>query len=280
MHTGIRIPLAVMTLGVLVLAGIGWYADGGAAEAPTHQRSAQHPSSGTRVADGATTTARVAAVIDGDTLRLQNGERVRLLGIDADETGTSCYSVAQRALAQQVADRRVTLVRDARNRDRYDRLLRYVFVDGEHVNTRLVRSGTVETALYPNVQRYRRQLLQAEADAREAGRGCEWEGSAAAPTASIAPCQAGQRRGQKVTVRGRVTDTHRDTNSGTVFLNFGDSYPDHCFTAVIFASQMHRFAAPARRYADTAVTITGEVEMYQGTPQIVLERPGQIQVRR
>ena len=70
------------------------------------------------------------SVTDGDTLRLANGEAVRLVGIDAPENGV-CGSVkATELLSRLTLGERVTLTAPVRDRDRYDRLLRYVDVGG------------------------------------------------------------------------------------------------------------------------------------------------------
>ena len=76
----------------------------------------------------------VSRVIDGDTIDLDNGDRVRLVQIDAPESGEECYAAKSGRLLRQLlpvgsevrleADRRLDKV------DRYGRLLRYVFVSG------------------------------------------------------------------------------------------------------------------------------------------------------
>src|SRR5262245_47362671 len=74
------------------------------------------------------TAATVRRVIDGDTVDLSTGQRVRLIGIDAPETGTgSCATAATKRLERLVLNQRVKVVSGTRNNtDRYGRLLRYV----------------------------------------------------------------------------------------------------------------------------------------------------------
>jgi endonuclease YncB( thermonuclease family) len=86
-------------------------------------------------------TYRVASVTDGDTLVLANGEEVRLVGIDAPETGDCGSQRAEAMLARLTQGQRVTLLAPVRDRDRYDRLLRYVDVGSLDTGLRLVRSG-------------------------------------------------------------------------------------------------------------------------------------------
>jgi micrococcal nuclease len=99
------------------------------------------------------TSARVARVIDGDTIVLADGVRVRLVQIDTPEVGTGeCFSrAAGRELrAMLPAGAAVTLVADPRldRVDRYGRLLRYVLRDGRNVNLELVRRGAATVWLY------------------------------------------------------------------------------------------------------------------------------------
>jgi micrococcal nuclease len=82
-------------------------------------------------------------VIDGDTIEIETGERVRYLMVDTPELSSSdCY--AQEALAfntELVADREVTLRYDVECEDRFERTLAYVSVDGREVNSLLVEEG-------------------------------------------------------------------------------------------------------------------------------------------
>jgi micrococcal nuclease len=90
----------------------------------------------------------VVEVIDGDTVKLDNGEVVRLLGVDAPERGEEGYYAAMYRLGELVEDNGVILVTDinSSNRDKYGRLLRYVYIEdsNESVNDILLREGYVE----------------------------------------------------------------------------------------------------------------------------------------
>lgn len=135
----------------------------------------------------------VARVVDGDTLELRDGSRVRLVQIDAPEVasrecGQSQATAALRRLA--APGTRVTLRADARldDRDRYGRLLRYVVLEGGRVaNVMLVRQGHAAPYFYAGERgRYADQLLAAARDARGAGRGA-W---GACPRAQLDPSRA------------------------------------------------------------------------------------------
>lgn len=83
----------------------------------------------------------VTDVVDGDTLDLDNGETVRLVGIDTPERGACGHERAAAALSRMVLGKRVRLVESDEDRDRYDRLLRYVAVGDLDPGLRLLRKG-------------------------------------------------------------------------------------------------------------------------------------------
>jgi micrococcal nuclease len=120
--------------------------------------------------------AVVEWVNDGDTLTLTSGAKVRLVQIDAPELETDCYGrPALRALiALTPKGTRVRLAGDPAldDRDRYGRLLRYVFVGDENVNVELVRRGAASPYFFRNERgAHAAELLDAVDDARDAGRG-------------------------------------------------------------------------------------------------------------
>ena len=125
--------------------------------------------------------ARVVRVVDGDTIRvrLASGavERVRYLGIDTPESvapdrPVECFGRAARAFNARLVERReVRLVFDVGRRDRFGRLLAYVYAGDTFVNAELVRGGYAEAlVLAPNV-RHAARLTALAAEARVRGRG-------------------------------------------------------------------------------------------------------------
>ena len=90
---------------------------------------------------------RVTSVIDGDTIELASGERVRYIGIDTPETHhpdkpIECFGIeATNRNRELVENKKVELVSEGPNRDQYGRLLRHVFIDGTFVNSQLVWEG-------------------------------------------------------------------------------------------------------------------------------------------
>jgi micrococcal nuclease len=91
------------------------------------------------------TQAVVARVVDGDTVELEDGSRVRYLMIDTPESTQGkddCFGVESTELNRMLVEgKSVTLRYDAECTDRYDRLLAYIEVDGREINSLLVQRG-------------------------------------------------------------------------------------------------------------------------------------------
>ena len=133
--------------------------------------------------DEAPGTARVERVVDGDTIvvDLASGrETVRLIGIDTPESvdprqPVECFGKEASARTSTLlpAGTRVRLVRDVEPRDRYDRLLAYVYrlPDELFVNLVLVDDGYAVPLTYPPNVAHTDEFVEAAAEAREAGRG-------------------------------------------------------------------------------------------------------------
>ncbi|MCP3098234.1 thermonuclease family protein [Myxococcus sp. K15C18031901] len=122
------------------------------------------------------TTGRVVEVIDGDTLVLEGGERVRYLLADAPETTgghADCFGAEARAFNRRLVEGRgVTLVDGEACEDRFGRRLAYVWVDGQEVNSLLVERGLACVLHVPPAGSARRAEFQAlEVRARSARHG-------------------------------------------------------------------------------------------------------------
>lgn len=128
-------------------------------------------------------TATVVSVVDGDTVDLEIAgtiERVRLLGIDTPESvsrqtpvqcfGTEATSALEGLLPPETS---VNIERDVEPRDRYGRLLLYVFrsFDGLFVNEWMVRAGFANAVSYSPNDRLDARFGRSEALARQAGDG-------------------------------------------------------------------------------------------------------------
>ena len=139
---------------------------------------------GTPVA-GDAPVCEVERVVDGDTFVCRparpggEGERVRLLLIDTPELAQAPFGAAARdsALALIPPGTRVRLDFDVSERDRFGRLLAYVWVDSVMLNRELVRRGMAVVAVFPPDVR-ERDMLRAASDSARAERRGLWSGSA------------------------------------------------------------------------------------------------------
>lgn len=124
--------------------------------------------------------AQVAAVVDGDTIRLADERRVRLIGVDTPETkhpakpaqcmGKEASWFTAGLLAVGTA---VRLVADVEHKDRYGRTLAYVYraSDGLFVNAKLVRDGYARPYTVPPNVEHAEEFVELAAQARNAGLG-------------------------------------------------------------------------------------------------------------
>ncbi len=113
-------------------------------------------------------------VIDGDTLELATKERVRLIGIDTPEKGEMFYEEAKAKLKELIESKEVRLEKDVSEKDRYGRLLRYVYVEDTFVNLEMVRQGYAKVSTYSPDVRHAEEFRAAEREARENKR-CLWK---------------------------------------------------------------------------------------------------------
>jgi len=121
--------------------------------------------------NGDQNTERVARVVDGDTVELSDGRKVRYLGVNTPERGQPFYQEATDFNAQLVDGKTVRLEFDTDTIDKYGRTLAHIFVGETHVNMELVRQGYANVYTVPPNLKYSEEMLSAERDAREAQRG-------------------------------------------------------------------------------------------------------------
>jgi micrococcal nuclease len=132
------------------------------------------------------TEATVSSVTDGDTINvILAGKKypIRLIGIDTPETKdprkpVMCFGAEATAKTQELVDRaggRVLLEKDVSEVDKYNRLLRYVWLDHPDgrrmLNLELVEGGYAQSSSYPPDVKYQDMFVQAMREAREANIG-------------------------------------------------------------------------------------------------------------
>jgi len=137
--------------------------------------------SGPEADPGEAVVAPVLKVVDGDTIRVEldgRSEPVRYIGINTPESNPDqpreCFGPQAAAANRELVEgERVRLVFDAEPRDRYDRLLAYVYLadDETFVNAELVRRGYARTLTIEPNTRYRSLFDRLQQEAANAGRG-------------------------------------------------------------------------------------------------------------
>ena len=231
--------------------------------------------------------------MDGDTLVLVGGDRVRILGIDTPEMHDGSpllKTLAQAAkdeLARRVTGRGVRLIVTETERDHFGRLLAYVHVESgqvgggdgggpsEDVGEQLLAASLARA--YPSNHPRLDHYLAVEAEARKAGRGV-WAQEARkawGPRADIAigPAQAPEHLGQIARVEGRVTSSTRTAKA--IFLNLeggGATLKVVSFHPTFFPPEL------VESWMNHHVAATGKLKDYQGKPELVVERPDQIEI--
>jgi len=154
-------------------------------------------------------TFKVIRVIDGDTIEIETGERVRYLGIDTPETvdprkPIQCFGVeASKKNKELVEGKEARLEKDITDKDKYGRLLRYVYVDNLFINLELVKQGFATSYTYPPDIKYQAEILAAERQAREANRGL-WGACPAVSPVVPSPSGSGQVLGD-CKIKGNIT---------------------------------------------------------------------------
>lgn len=126
--------------------------------------------------------ALVTKVVDGDTIVVNDKTTVRFVGIDTPETvdprrPVGCFGKeASNETKSLLTGKEVILQKDVSDTDKYNRILRYVFLPLENgqilfVNDYLVRVGFAQVYTYPPDVKFDEEFRQAETEAREAKRG-------------------------------------------------------------------------------------------------------------
>ncbi|OGZ79583.1 MAG: hypothetical protein A2528_01860 [Candidatus Staskawiczbacteria bacterium RIFOXYD2_FULL_37_9] len=135
------------------------------------------PLTGTPIASacGVHENTFVTKVIDGDTVVVEGGYHVRLLGMDADEKNYPCYEPAKTRLENLVLGKMVKLEKDRTDLDQYGRCLRYIFIGNTNIGAQLVKEGMAIARFYNPDIKYKTEIAEAEKRAQQNKAGCKWK---------------------------------------------------------------------------------------------------------
>ena len=111
--------------------------------------------------------ARVKQVYDGDTIRLEDGRKVRYLGVNAPEFQEPFYLKAKRSNESLVLGREIRLEFDQERADTYGRLLAYVYVADRMVNAALVEQGLAHAFFIGPNRKYNARFVRLQNEAKQ-----------------------------------------------------------------------------------------------------------------
>lgn len=230
----------------------------------------------------------VVEVTNGDTVVLEDGRKIRMIGTQAPKLplGREDFETwplapeSQRALADLVLNKPVRLGFGGERIDRHERVLAHVFVEGEGgeiwAQLFMVASGLARVYSFPDNRNCLSPLLAAEAQARVERLGI-WANPYYSVRAADRPDELLLRAGHYELVEGRVLLA--DRGSSRVFLNFGRFWKED-FTAVIEAPALRLFEGDGvdpLALEGALVRIRGWVDDRDG-PRIEITHPEQIEV--
>jgi len=113
----------------------------------------------------------VTRVIDGDTIEIEGGERVRLICMDTPERGEEGYIDAANYLQGLILNKEVRLEKDISETDKYGRLVKYIYVGDLFVNEKMVEEGYAEAYPYNPDVTLCPQIEEAEEKAKASKKG-------------------------------------------------------------------------------------------------------------
>ncbi len=142
------------------------------------------PTNVVKISSSSAEFAKVTRIVDGDTIEIESGEKVRYIGVDTPELhhpkkSVQCFGrEAMEKNKELVEGKTVRLKKDVSNTDRYGRLLRFVYLENDiasseaiFVNDYLVREGFAHTATFPPDVKFSELFRASEREARENNRG-------------------------------------------------------------------------------------------------------------
>lgn len=227
-----------------------------------------------------TVSGLVKEVIDGDTVVLSSGETLRYIGIDTPEAGELFYEEAKTLNRDLVRGKEVSISVCGKPRDKYGRLLVWVWADGVLVNEAILKKGLARTLFIPPCGLESKALFASiQKEAKEKGLGI-WGKAAAIIEVSrtVTARNASRYIGKYIGVSGVVKGVRE--GKGALYLDFEDSGG---FTAVIFKKTLPRFRGASldpARLKGRQVLVTGVISEYRGHAEMILSGPGQIREQR
>jgi len=228
------------------------------------------------LAPSARAVYEVSRVLDGDTIELANGTRVRFIGLNAPEIAhrsdpaESGGRAAHRYLRSLLEDRRVRIVPGEERTDRYNRLLAHVFTEsGLNIGLKMLQRGHAHATIHPPNLRHAADYFGAERSARRSRRGL-WR---LEPYTIQPASRAAALRNRFSRIRGRVTAI--TTKRKYTYIDFGDN-----LTAAVANGRLKEFARHGKaipQLEGQTIILRGWVRKRDEHPFLRLRHPLQLE---
>lgn len=236
----------------------------------------------------------VIEVIDGDTIRVKLGwieEVVRYIGVDTPEVSEElieCYGPTATEYNQELVNQGTVWIEgDVEERDIYERILGYVYLDPERtvmVNRELLSKGYAILMTIPPNYKYRHQFKELAKAAWQKGRGL-WTTCRVEQLLSPDEVESNLEQYLGKMIRAEYEVARIGTYQGMVFLNAREDYKGH-FTALIrsddLAADFPQSGLDISSLKGEIIIVEGKLELYEGEdydqPEIVVEAPWQIEL--
>ncbi|MDO8602815.1 MAG: thermonuclease family protein [Candidatus Omnitrophota bacterium] len=227
---------------------------------------------------------KVVRAVDGDTIELSSGETVRYIGIDTPEIrekrgsdwiyNPRPYAEDAKAFNKNfVEGKSVRLEFDVQRKDKYNRILAYVYIEDKMVNVEIVREGLAMIYTYPPNVRYSQKFLDAQREARDNKRGL-WI-DLDSENAKISTAQAKENIGRVRVIEAQVTDTY--LTEKMLILKFKNNFKVVIYKNNIPQASQDMWRSPNLYFKGKIVKVYGIIKEYKGHPEIVLHDFSQLE---
>jgi len=224
---------------------------------------------------------KVAAVIDGDTIEIEGGQWVRYLGIDTPEIGQPFYEEARNKNKELVLGKNVRLdICKSEPKDKYGRLLAYVYINQTMVNRELLISGYARTLIIPpcGVEKTE-EFRQYQKAAMEKKLGL-WGRKTHVITKDFIPASDAVRFiDERKAIYGKVMGVREGRSA--IFIEIGNTAKTG-LRVVIFKQDEKNFRdngiEPLTYYQGKKIVVYGKIKIYKGTLEVIVGSPSQIGV--
>jgi len=225
----------------------------------------------------------VSRVVDGDTIELSNKETVRYIGIDTPEIREKKnsewvykprpYAEEAKAFNQKLVEGKpVRLEFDVQKKDKYNRLLAYVYVGEKMVNIEMVKEGLAMMYTYPPNVKYSQRFLDAQKEARDNKKGL-WAGL---DENKILTSEAKKNIGKVRMIEAKVIDTH--LTEKMLILKFKNSFNVVIYKNNIPPELKGMIRSPNEYFKGKTVKVYGIIKEYKNNPEIVLHDMSQFEI--